>query len=157
MTNTNLKVHISLNVKDVNESARFYQKMFDVKPVKLFSDYAKFDVTSPSLNLVLNQADFTHGGSLSHLGVQVFSTDEVLAIRDKWLKSGLKTLDEMQVDCCYANQDKIWVKDPDGNEWEVFVVLDDIPEEEMKKIESNCCQPKQTKIDKRVGSFQNCC
>jgi len=101
--------------------------MFDVKPVKHFKDYAKFDVANPSLNLVLNQADFIRGGSLSHLGVQVFSTDEVLATRDKWIKSGLLLLDEMQVDCCYAKQDKTWVKDPDGNDWEVFVVLDDVP------------------------------
>jgi hypothetical protein len=38
--------------------------------------------------------------------------------------------DEMQTTCCYAVQDKTWVSDPDGNEWEVFVVLEDnLPEE----------------------------
>jgi hypothetical protein len=37
----------------------------------------------------------------------------------------LLTRDEMQTSCCYALQDKTWVKDPDGNEWEVFVVLED--------------------------------
>ena len=26
----------------------------------------------------------------------------------------------MGVDCCHANQDKFWVKDPDGVEWEVY-------------------------------------
>jgi hypothetical protein len=31
----------------------------------------------------------------------------------------------MQTNCCYALQDKTWVHDPDGNEWEVFVVLED--------------------------------
>ena len=31
----------------------------------------------------------------------------------------------MQTTCCYAVQDKAWVNDPDGNEWEVFVVLED--------------------------------
>ena len=35
----------------------------------------------------------------------------------------------MNTDCCYALQDKVWVRDPDGNEWEVFVVLkDNLPE-----------------------------
>jgi hypothetical protein len=72
--------------------------MFDVKPVKHFSDYAKFEVISSLLNLFLNQTDFTRGGSVSHLGVEVFSTDEVLATHDKWIKSGLLRLDEMQVD-----------------------------------------------------------
>jgi hypothetical protein len=35
----------------------------------------------------------------------------------------------MQTNCCYAIQDKTWVRDPDGNRWEVFVVLEDnLPE-----------------------------
>jgi hypothetical protein len=28
--------------------------------------------------------------------------------------------EEMGVNCCHANQDKFWVKDPDGIEWEVY-------------------------------------
>jgi hypothetical protein len=26
----------------------------------------------------------------------------------------------MGVNCCHANQDKFWVQDPDGVEWEVY-------------------------------------
>jgi lactoylglutathione lyase len=45
----------------------------------------------------------------------------------------------MQTDCCYATQDKTWVKDPDGNEWEAFVVLkDNLPE---KNTGGACCAP----------------
>jgi hypothetical protein len=45
----------------------------------------------------------------------------------------------MQTNCCYAIQDKTWVSDPDGNEWEVFVVLEDnLPE--ARGVESiSCC------------------
>lgn len=43
---------------------------------------------------------------------------------DEWTE-WLNDLDEMQTNCCYAIQDKTWVTDPDGNEWEVFVVLED--------------------------------
>ena len=53
------------------------------------------------------------------------STDDVLTIRERWAEQGLLTRDEMQTNCCYALQDKTWVRDPDGNEWEVFVVLED--------------------------------
>jgi hypothetical protein len=77
------------------------------------------------LNLTLNQHVFNERGALSHLGLQVASTDDVLAIRERWTESGLLTRDEMQTSCCYALQDKTWVRDPDGNEWEVFVVLED--------------------------------
>ncbi|HEY4641059.1 MAG TPA: VOC family protein, partial [Thermoanaerobaculia bacterium] len=70
-------------------------------------------------------------GALSHLGLQVRSTEDVLAVRRRWSEAGLITRDEMQTDCCYATQDKTWVHDPDGNEWEAFVVLkDDLPEAE---------------------------
>ncbi len=31
----------------------------------------------------------------------------------------------MKIHSCYALQDKTWVRDPDGNEWEAFVVLED--------------------------------
>jgi hypothetical protein len=40
------------------------------------------------------------------------------------LKAGLETRIEENVTCCYAVQDKVWVTDPDGNNWEVYVVLD---------------------------------
>jgi hypothetical protein len=53
----------------------------------------------------------------------------VLALRARWADAGLATRDEMQTACCYAIQDKTWVSDPDGNQWEAFVVLEDhLPE-----------------------------
>ncbi len=120
-----LKAHLALNVHDVQKSLEFYRKMLDIEPLKVRTGYAKFDVQNPPLNLTLNEVAFTGRGALSHLGIQVASTNDVLAMRDKWAESGLITRDEMQTNCCYATQDKTWVQDPDGNEWEVFVVLQD--------------------------------
>ena len=37
---------------------------------------------------------------------------------------GLETAAEENVTCCYAVQNKVWATDPDGNKWEVYVVLD---------------------------------
>jgi hypothetical protein len=34
--------------------------------------------------------------------------------------AGLPVREEMGVNCCHANQDKFWVRDPDGVEWEVY-------------------------------------
>lgn len=120
-----LKAHLSLNVRNVEQSTEFYRKMLGIEPAKVRPGYAKFDVQNPPLNLALNQASFTGRGALSHLGIQVGSTDDVLAMRQKWIDEGLVTRDEMQTNCCYALQDKTWIHDPDGNEWEVFVVLED--------------------------------
>lgn len=120
-----LKAHLALNVKDVETSTGFYRKLLGIEPSKVRTGYAKFDVQNPPLNLTLNQHAFNERGALSHLGIQVASTDDVLATREKWIEVGLLTRDEMQTSCCYALQDKTWVRDPDGNEWEVFVVLED--------------------------------
>jgi len=122
---TALKAHLALNVRDVEKSIEFYRQMLGVEPSKVRVGYAKFDVQNPPLNLTLNQAAFNERGALSHLGIQVASTEDVFAMREKWANSGLITRDEMQTNCCYATQDKTWVRDPDGNEWEAFVVLQD--------------------------------
>lgn len=143
---TSLKPHISLNVKSVSDSVEFYSKLFGIEPMKFIKGdttthsvvkeqrgeesvkprfgYAKFDVEDPPLNFVLNEVPYTEGGGLSHLGIQVATTEDVLRTRERWAESGLLTVDEMKVDCCYALQDKTWARDPDGNEWEVFVVLE---------------------------------
>jgi len=122
---TALKAHLALNVSDVSRSLEFYRRLLGIEPSKVRTGYAKFDVQNPPLNLTLNESVVAGRGALSHLGIQVSSTDDVLALREKWAAAGLLTRDEMQTDCCYALQDKIWVRDPDGNEWEAFVVLED--------------------------------
>jgi len=124
-----LKAHLALNVRDVGRSIEFYEKMLGIAPSKVRTGYAKFDVQNPPLNLTLNRHGFNEQGALSHLGLQVASSEDVLAMRGRWAAAGLVTRDEMQTSCCYAVQDKTWVHDPDGNEWEVFVVLEDnLPE-----------------------------
>jgi len=124
-----LKAHLALNVRNVSNSIDFYRKMLGIEPAKVRTGYAKFDVQNPPLNLTLNENVFNERGALSHLGIQVTSTADVLSMREKWQGAGLTTRAEMQTECCYARQDKAWVQDPDGNEWEVFVVLEDnLPE-----------------------------
>lgn len=139
-----MKTHISLNVSDISKSVDFYKKMFGLEPLKTKKDYAKFDVTNPPLNLTMNQTNFERGGSLSHLGLQVESTEEVLAMRQQWINNQLTTFDEMQTDCCYAVQDKTWITDPDGNRWEVFAVLGDTDNKDI--AESACCAPTAVQI-----------
>ena len=149
-----LKAHLALNVHDVERSIEFYKKLLGIEPSKVRTGYAKFDVQNPPLNLTLNQHDFKERGALSHLGIQVASTYDVLKTREKWVEAGLLTRDEMQTNCCYALQDKTWVRDPDGNEWEVFVVLQDnlaetapcecgtkVEEATTAQTASACCTP----------------
>ena len=143
-----LKAHLALNVTDVESSIEFYKKMLGIEPSKVRTGYAKFDVANPPLNLTLNQNAFNGSGPLSHLGIQVAGTEDVLAVKTRWEQQGLVPREEMQTTCCYALQDKAWVHDPDGNEWEVFVVLEDnLGEESKKSADASCCTPTFTAID----------
>jgi len=135
-----LKAHIAIHVQDVTKGVEFYRKLLGIEPCKVRTGYAKFDMANPPLNFTLNEAKVTERGSLSHLGIQVASTGDVLAVRQQWHEWGLFPRDEMKTDCCYALQDKTWVRDPDGNEWEAFVVLEDnLPEKTA--AEKSCCAP----------------
>jgi catechol 2,3-dioxygenase-like lactoylglutathione lyase family enzyme len=129
-----VKTHVALKVTNLEKSIEFYQAMFDVEPMKHKVDYAKFDIASPPLNLTLNlTTSVVSGGALSHLGVQVDSTEDVKAAIKRFADAGLNIFTEENTDCCYALQDKVWVTDPDGNKWEVFVVkvADTTPEQNL--------------------------
>jgi catechol 2,3-dioxygenase-like lactoylglutathione lyase family enzyme len=152
-----LKAHLALNVHNVEKSLQFYRKMLEIEPSKVRTGYAKFDLQNPPLNLTLNEVAFDGKGALSHLGIQVASTADVLAIRDKWVRSGLVTRDEMQTNCCFATQDKTWVRDPDGNEWEVFVVLqDNLPETAAGDCGVNTAEANH-EVEAVATSASGCC
>ena len=139
------KAHVSIYVRSVARSIEFYSKLFGIEPCKVRSGYAKFDVENPPLNFTLNENANAERGTLSHLGIQVETTEDVLAAHRRWQKQGLATREELQTECCYALQDKSWVRDPDGNEWEVFAVLkDNLPERPLAEktcCATDCCAP----------------
>jgi catechol 2,3-dioxygenase-like lactoylglutathione lyase family enzyme len=150
------KTHVALNVTHLSQSVAFYQAMFGVAPVKYKADYAKFDVVDPALNLTLNAARTVQPhGALSHLGVQVHSTAEVKAAIARFQAAGLSLFEEDNTDCCYALQDKVWVRDPDGNRWEIFVVkvADTAPEENQTPLNT----PTITPASSSEASHQPCC
>jgi catechol 2,3-dioxygenase-like lactoylglutathione lyase family enzyme len=139
-----LKAHVALQVRNVEQSAAFYRKLFGIEPSKVRPGYAKFDVSNPPLNFTLSETLSAVHGAPSHLGIQVRSTGDVLAVRERWMREGLLTRDELKTDCCYALQDKTWVRDPDGNDWEVFAVLADNPPEQGAEPSYGvlaCCVP----------------
>lgn len=119
------RVQLALNVSNLDEAVAFYSRLLGAEPAKRKPGYANFAVADPPLKLVLFEAGQGAGERLNHLGIEVDSTDEVVAATARLARSGLGTDVEEQTTCCYAVQDKVWVTDPDGARWEVYTVLAD--------------------------------
>jgi Glyoxalase/Bleomycin resistance protein/Dioxygenase superfamily len=120
------RVQLALNVSNLDEAIEFYSKFFKSEPAKVRSGYANFAIAEPPLKLVLIENEGTPG-SINHLGVEVFSTDEVLESTKYLSEVGLTTRVEENTSCCFAVQDKVWVDGVDGSPWEVYTVLADSP------------------------------
>jgi catechol 2,3-dioxygenase-like lactoylglutathione lyase family enzyme len=137
------RVQLALNVSDLDAAIGFYSKLFDTEPAKLMPGYANFAIADPPLKLVLIEGKVAGNdgvtGKLNHLGVEVASTDEVAAATARLSGEGLDTATEKQATCCYAVQDKVWVRDPDDAPWEVYAVLADAPAETGLNGDGACC------------------
>ena len=124
-----LRPHLALTVSNVERSVPFYEALFGTAPEKLRAGYAKFAVAEPALNFTLNEGERSATlGAFNHAGIQVAATEDVLAAKQRLVAAGLAAFDEMDTTCCFARQDKIWVRDPDGTPWEVFATHEDTEE-----------------------------
>ncbi|PTX58327.1 catechol 2,3-dioxygenase-like lactoylglutathione lyase family enzyme [Melghirimyces profundicolus] len=141
-----LKPHVAINVKDLKMSVPFYRHLFGEEPIKVRHGYAKFALNEPVLNITLNEGGQVTGG-FNHLGIQVGSSEELLAAKERLKGAGLAFFDEMDTACCYARQDKIWVTSPDGHRWEVFLVKGDAESFGTSPVTSGadnrCCPHRQ--------------
>ncbi|MEU8216486.1 ArsI/CadI family heavy metal resistance metalloenzyme [Micromonospora taraxaci] len=119
------RVQLALRVSDLDGSVAFYSNLFGVEPAKRRPGYANFAVENPPLKLVLIEGAADQPTVLDHLGVEVFSADDVSAATKRLTESGLITLEENDTECCYALQDKVWVHGPGNEPWEVYTVKAD--------------------------------
>lgn len=81
-----------------------------------------------------------------HLGFQVETKEEMenrlLIARGQ----GLVHKEEIGTVCCYAVQDKFWVSDPDGVQWEVYYFHTDAEFNDPHYVEADtsaCRRPKR--------------
>jgi catechol 2,3-dioxygenase-like lactoylglutathione lyase family enzyme len=143
-TNVNLpevavsRLQLALNVSNLEEAVDFYSTFFKTEPAKLRPGYANFSIADPPLKLVLFENPDAPG-TINHLGVEVFSSEEVVAATEYLQAQGMTTDVEEQNTCCFAVQDKVWVDGPDASRWEVYTVLADAPTFGAKPDDGACC------------------
>ena len=120
------KVHLSLPVTDLAATETFYATLFDDRPSKQKPDYLKFEPEELALNISFIPTDaLTSADTKRYLGIQYSSPQELDTAFDRLSAVDLVTGSRETGTCCYADQDKFWVRDPDGYEWELYYLLSD--------------------------------
>lgn len=130
------RFHVHLHVEDLDKNIAFYCAMFDQQPARTESDYAKWMLADPPVNFAISTRGTATG--VDHLGIQVDSDDDLVALRANAARADLAVLDQGQTTCCYARSDKYWVTDPQGVAWEQFHTLESIPVFGEKRAAA-CC------------------
>jgi len=136
------RVQLALNVSDLESAIEFYSRLFGTEVHKRRPGYANFEVADPPMKLVLFEVDDRGEGTLNalnHIGIEVPAPADVgsqdIALSD----AGLAVRREDAVVCCHAEQDKVYVVDPDGLEWETYAVTDESPDGLDLISTETCC------------------
>ncbi|MET7929242.1 ArsI/CadI family heavy metal resistance metalloenzyme [Streptomyces sp. NPDC005349] len=149
------RVQLALRVPDLNASIAFYSKLFGMEPAKLRDGYANFAIAEPPLKLVLIQGAPGEETRMDHLGVEVETTEAVHAATTRLADAGLATDVENDTTCCYALQDKVWVRGPGHEPWEVYVVKADAASMTKQNADARCADP--TESETAPAQATDCC
>lgn len=119
------RMHVSLYVSDLAATLRFYTAFFGQPAAKVKPGYAKYVLDSPSLIISFVENAARVHSNFGHLGFQVETLAELTERLEAAQTADLVAREEIGTNCCYARQDKFWVTDPDGTEWEVYYFHED--------------------------------
>ncbi|PCI77858.1 MAG: hypothetical protein COB20_07065 [SAR86 cluster bacterium] len=133
-----MRFHTSLPVINIKDTVAFYRVLFDEPPVKTKSDYAKFLPADADLNISFHHSpDRAKEMRSLHLGFELTDQSGLDNTYQRLKEAGLVSGTRDTTVCCYANQDKFQVTDPNGYEWELYYLLDDT--EESISSDTKCC------------------
>lgn len=142
------RMHVHIAVDDLGKNVAFYSQLFGSQPTVQKPDYAKWMLDDPRINFAISARGAKPG--LDHLGFQVDSDDELVALKERLEGADMAMLTETGTTCCYAKSDKHWVMDPSGIPWETYHTLDSAPTFNDQPNDDNrsaCCAPTAQKIE----------
>jgi catechol 2,3-dioxygenase-like lactoylglutathione lyase family enzyme len=152
-TNPFPRMHVSLYVSNLQRSLSFYSSFFGEEPAKVKPGYAKYILEKPSLIISFVENSDRVQQNFGHLGFQVETTEELASRFDEMCKKDLVSIEEKATNCCYAKQDKFWVNDPDGIQWEVYYFHEDAEfnDPQYAREEATCCAVSTEKAKSECG------
>jgi len=120
-------------VTDVPRAVAFYQDVLGLTKTDFATDFwVEFDVAGSTFG-VGNFEQVGKAGSAQSLALEV---SDMTAFRKMLSERGHDSSEPFETKVCWISM----VRDPDGNEWEVFAVLEDnLPEKAA--TEKSCCAP----------------
>lgn len=151
------RIHIGLEVSDIEASVKFYSTLFGAEPTRREADYAKWMLDDPRVNFAIQTHGRESAGSV-HFGIQVHEAEALEEYAGRLEAAGESVLAEPGAQCCYYESDKYWVRDPDAMRWETFHTVGEITEygenlgleeggEGVGPAASCCAQPREPKAE----------
>ncbi len=143
------RMHVSLYVSNLTDTVAFYDQFFGQQSEKTMPGYAKYILEKPALIISFVENAERVRSNFGHLGFQVESAERLESLLNVAREKQLVEKEEIGTNCCYANQDKFWVSDPDGHQWEVYYFNHDTtfndPHFENASADACCMPPKAEK------------
>jgi catechol 2,3-dioxygenase-like lactoylglutathione lyase family enzyme len=141
------RLHVDVAVKNLDVSVRFYSQLFATEPVVRNPDYAKWMLDDPRVNFAISQRGLEPG--VQELGIQAESREELEDLYARLQRIDRPVLEEGATTCCYAQSEKSWIEDPQGQQWEVFLTTgestvygsDTMRAKTDQGAEPACCAP----------------
>src|SRR5436305_2662903 len=160
------RLHVHIAVENLSPSIDFYSALFAAQPAVVKTDYAKWMLDDPRVNLAISTRGRAAG--LDHLGIQVENADELQEVYARLRKAGGDIIEQGQTACCYAKSEKAWIDDPAGIAWETFLTsgesttYGDGSGERGVQIHreppaSACCSPTVEAKSEKVETTSACC
>ncbi|MCB9796726.1 MAG: VOC family protein [Alphaproteobacteria bacterium] len=134
-----MRVHLNLPTLDLEAAVTFYSALLGEGPDKRRPGFARFAPSGVPIALSLTAADSLPADEARrHLGLRAGDAEELEAAWRRLDAAGaLRDLRRGDT-CCWATQDKAWACDPDGREWEIYIVTDEAPAVE-RSPSTSCC------------------
>jgi hypothetical protein len=140
------RFHIHVSVNDLTQSIRFYSTLFGAEPSRVEADYAKWMLEDPRVNFAISQRGLEPG--VQELGIQAENREELLELYSRLRRIDQPVLEEAETICCYAQSEKSWIGDPQGQQWEIFLTTGTSADygrnapgsDPVKGPESSCCE-----------------
>jgi hypothetical protein len=141
------RLHVHVAVKDLEKSLRFYSHLFAAGPTVRKADYAKWMLEDPRVNFAISQRGLEPG--VQELGIQAETREELRELQSRLQRIDRPVLEEGETACCYAQSEKSWIGDPQGQQWEIFLTTGTSADygrnapavsDPVKGPESSCCE-----------------